>query len=118
MIVTVYQQVFVEGAKTRVHVTITNENGAVLSRRFMDYDAFPLYQIAKENRETTASAVRRSLSAEKIIYDCNILGRSELVPNGGNYKITLISHPRFGPSSANRMEWVEPPTEDDTEEEA
>ncbi|WP_223068102.1 hypothetical protein [Paenibacillus caui] len=116
MVLTVYQQVFVQGASTRAHITIVDGTGVVLERRFSNYEPYPLYSVAREHRELTIKALQRSLNVDKIIYDCNVLGRVEFTPKGGGWDFELINHPRFGAANLNkRVVWHEQQKEQDEE---
>lgn len=113
MILTVYQQVFVQGASTRTHITIVDESGAVLERRFATYEAYPLYTISQDHREFVLKALRRSFDVEKIVYDCNVQGRSEFTPGGRGWNVEPISHPRFGKYTQSRVIWHDPQPDDE-----
>lgn len=118
MIITVYQQVYVEGSRTRAHITIVNDRGIVVERRFANYEAYPLYNIARDNRLHTLKVIRRSMDVEKVIYDCNVQGRVEFIPKGSGYECVGISHPRFGEApSSTRLIWQEPRKEENEIEE-
>ncbi|MBP1905501.1 hypothetical protein J2Z32_002131 [Paenibacillus turicensis] len=116
MTITVYQQVFVSGDKTRAHVTIVDSSGKVLGRRFTDYEAYPLAQIAADNTQFLLRVLKRSLSPKRVIYDCNVRGRYEYKANSGGFEGMLLSHPRIDEKDTPRIQWVEPSTEDEEED--
>jgi hypothetical protein len=113
-IITVYQQVYVCGANTKVHVTITGTDGEVIARRFIPYDAYPLAQVANAHRVGLLRTLRRSFDVGTVIYDCNVMGRVEYTPKKSGWNSKMISHPRFDPAETPRVEWQEPKTEEDT----
>lgn len=118
MTITVYQQVFADRDKTRVHVTIVDGSGAVLDRRFCGYEPYPLKQIADEHARHLLRVIGCSLDAEKVIIDCNVRGRVEYTATpGGGFKGELVWHPRFGDVKGPRLQWAEPAEEDEEESE-
>lgn len=116
MTITVYQQVFVSGDKTRVHVTIVDSKGKVIERRFTDYEAYPLAQIAAENTQALFRVLKRSLSPNRVIYDCNVRGRYEYKATSSGFEGTMLSHPRIDEKDTPRIQWVEPSIEDEEED--
>lgn len=118
MTITVYQQVFADRDKTRVHVTIVDGSGAVLDRRFANYEAYPLKQTADEYARYLLRVIGRSLGAEKVIIDCNVRGRVEYTATpGGGFKGELTYHPRMDKADNVRLQWAEPEPEEEDEEE-
>lgn len=118
MAVTVYQQVFADRDKTRVHVTVVDESGTVLDRRFADYEAYPLKQIADEHAQYMLCVLKRSMSPSRVIYDCNVRGRIEYTATpGGGFKGELVWHPRFGETKKARLQWAEPAPEENEQDE-
>ncbi|GIP13992.1 MULTISPECIES: hypothetical protein [Paenibacillus] len=117
MTITVYQQVFADRDKTRVHVTIVDGSGAVLDRRFCGYEPYPLKQIADEHARHLLRVIGCSLDAEKVIIDCNVRGRVEYTATpGGGFKGELVWHPRFGDVKGPRLQWAEPAPEEPEED--
>lgn len=116
MKVTVYQQVFVSNDKTRTHVTIVDSKGNVIERRFMDYEAYPLAQIAAQNTQVLLRVLKRSLSPKNVIYDCNVRGRYEYRATSSGFKGELLNHPRFEEKETARIHWMEPPLSDEEPE--
>jgi hypothetical protein len=114
--VTVYQQVFVNGDKTRTHITIVDSKGRVIERRFMDYEAYPLAQIAAENTQVLLRVLKRSLSPKNVTYDCNVRGRYEYKATSSGFEGKLLSHPRIDEQDTPRIQWVESSTEDEEED--
>ncbi|WP_449601053.1 hypothetical protein [Paenibacillus sp. Marseille-Q9583] len=118
MIITVYQQVYVCGANTKVHVTITGTDGEVIARKFVSYEAYPLATIADTHRAGLLRTLRRSFELETIIYDCNVRGRIEYTPKRSGWKTKQINHPRMYPAETPRIAWEEPtPEEEDISDE-
>jgi hypothetical protein len=113
MTVTVYQYVFADRDKTRVHTTIINEAGAVLNRRIENYAAYPLKQIADEHAKYMLRVLKRSLSPDRVIYDCNIRGRVEYTATEGGFSGKLTYHPRMDKADNVRLQWADDP--DDSE---
>ncbi|MDU2239369.1 MAG: hypothetical protein E7E23_02235 [Paenibacillus sp.] len=121
MTITVYQYVFADGTRTRVHTTIVNEAGAVLDRNIANYEAFPLKQIAEEHAQYMLRVLKRSLAPDRVIYECNIRGRFEYSATEGGFKGELVWHPRFGKAEKKvRLQWADPAPEEpeDDEEES
>lgn len=121
MTITVYQYVFAEGTKTRVHTTFVNEAGAVLNRNMANYEAYPVKQIADEHAQYMLRVLKRSLAPDRVIYDCNIRGRFEYTATEGGFKGELVWHPRFGKAEKKvRLQWADPAPEEpeDDEEES
>jgi hypothetical protein len=117
MTVTVYQYVFADRDKTRVHTTIINEAGAVLNRNISDYPAYPLKQIADEHAKYMLRVLKRSLSPDRVIYDCNVRGRAEYTATEGGFSGKLTYHPRLDKADNVRLQWAEPEPEEEDEEE-
>lgn len=113
MKITVYQQVFVSADRTRTHVTIVDDSGKVIARRFIDYEAYPLSQIAFKNTQTLLRVLKRSLSPDCVIYDCNVRGRYEYRATSSGFKGELLNHSRFEEKEPARIHWVEPPSEEE-----
>ncbi|MNJ63345.1 hypothetical protein D3C77_592400 [compost metagenome] len=116
MTITVYQQVFVSADRTRTHVTIVDDSGKVIDRRFSDYEAYPLGQIALENTQTLLRVLKRNLSPDCVVYDCNVLGRYEYRATSSGFKGELLSHPRIDEKDTPRIQWAEPILEEEEEE--
>lgn len=112
MTITVYQYVFADGTRTRVHTTIVNEAGAVLDRNIANYEAFPLKQIAEEHAQYMLRVLKRSLAPDRVVYDCNVRGRFEYTPKAGGFTGEMTYHPRFGDVEKVRLQWADPLPED------
>lgn len=117
MTVRVYQYVFADRDKTRVHTTLVNEAGAVLNQRIENYDAYPLKQIADEHAQYMLRVLKRSLSPDRVIYDCNIRGRVEYTATEGGFSGKLTYHPRLDKADNVRLQWADPDDPDDYEKE-
>lgn len=117
MTITVYQQVFADRDKTRVHVTIVDGEGAVLERRFNNYEPYPLKEIADEHASYLLRVLKRSLSPDRVIYDCNVRGRAEYTATEGGFSGKLTYHPRLDKADSVRLQWAEPEPEEEDEEE-
>lgn len=117
LVITVYQQVYVSGANTKVHVTVTDTDGEVIGRHFSTYEAYPLAKIAAQHLAFMLRALRRSFDIAAVIYDCNVMGRIEHKPKGNGWSRKQISHPRFNPSDKYCIKWTEPEPEEDDETE-
>lgn len=116
MTVTVYQYVFADRDKTRVHTTIINEAGAVLNRRIENYAAYPLKQIADEHAKYMLRVLKRSLSPDRVIYDCNIRGRVEYTATEGGFSGKLTYHPRMDKAENVRLQWADDPDDSEQDE--
>ncbi|WP_410770122.1 hypothetical protein [Fontibacillus sp. BL9] len=112
MNVTVYQYVFTDRDKTRVHTTLVNDAGAVLDRNIAMYDAYPLKQIADEHAQYMLRVLKRSMSLDRVIYDCNVRGRFEYTPKASGFTGEMTYHPRFGDVEKVRLQWTDPLPED------
>jgi hypothetical protein len=108
MTVTVYQYVFANRDKTCVHTTLVNDAGAVLNRRIENYAAYPLKQIADEHAKYMLRVLKRSLSPDRVIYDCNIRGRVEYTATEGGFSGKLTYHPR--------LQWADDPDDSEQDE--
>lgn len=117
MTVTVYQYVFTDRDKTRVHTTLVNDAGAVLDRNIATYEAYPLKQIADEHAQYMLRVLKRSMSLDRVIYDCNVRGRVEYTPKAGGFTGEMTHHPRLGKVEKVRLQWVDPLPEDAEDEE-
>lgn len=116
MTVTVYQYVFANRDKTCVHTTLVNDAGAVLNRRIENYDAYPLKQIADEHAKYMLRVLKRSLSPDRVVYDCNIRGRVEYTATEGGYKGELTYHPRMDKADSVRLQWADDPDDSEQDE--
>lgn len=116
MTITVYQQVFVSVDRTRAHVTIVDSKGKVIERRFTDYEAYPLAQIAAENTQSLLRVLKRSLSPKRVIYDCNVRGRYEYKATTSGFEGKMLSHPRIDEKDTPRIQWVDSLPEEPEEE--
>ncbi|MDU7472107.1 MAG: hypothetical protein E7L01_01920 [Paenibacillus macerans] len=114
MTVTVYQYVFADRDKTCVHTTLVNDAGAVLDRNIATYAAYPLKQIADEHAKYMLRVLKRSLSPDHVIYDCNIRGRVEYTATDSGFSGKLTYHPRRDKAEDVRLQWADP--EEDREE--
>lgn len=121
MAITVYQYVFADHDKTRVHTTLVNEVGAVLDRSISTYEAYPLEQIAGEHAQRLLRVIARSLpEVGRVIIDCNVRGRIEYTAAvDGGWAGEMTYHPRFGSVEKVRLQWADPLPDDpdDTDDE-
>lgn len=115
MTVTVYQYVFADRDKTRVHTTLVNEAGVVLNRRIENYASYPLKKIADEHAKYMLRVLKRSLAPDKVIYDCNVRGRFEYTAAPSGFSGKLTYHPRLDKADSVRLQWAEPDDPDDSE---
>lgn len=116
MTVTVYQYVFADRDKTRVHTTLVNEAGAVLNQRIENYDAYPLKQIADEHAKYMLRVLKRSLAPDRVIYDCNIRGRVEYTATESGFSGKLTYHPRMDKAENVRLQWADDPDDSEQDE--
>lgn len=59
--------------------------------------------------------LRRSLSPDRVIYDCNIRGRVEYTATESGFKGELTYHPRMDKADNVRLQWAEPEEADEEE---
>lgn len=117
MTVTVYQYVFVDRDKTRVHTTLVNDAGAVLNRNIANYEAYPLKQIADEHAKYMLRVLKRSLAPDRVIYDCNVRGRAEYTATESGFSGKLTYHPRLDKADSVRLQWADQEPDDYEKEE-
>ncbi|CAM4390620.1 hypothetical protein U9M73_17660 [Paenibacillus phoenicis] len=61
--------------------------------------------------------LKRSLSPDRVIYDCNIRGRVEYTATESGFSGKLTYHPRMDKADNVRLQWAEPEPEEEDEEE-
>lgn len=115
MNMTVYQQVYVSADKTKVLVILVDEEGSVIDRHFLTYEAYPLAQIAWEAFEHVTKVLRRCFDADTIVYNCNVIGRYQLTKKDRGYVRQLLENRLIGKKSGKKVSWVEPAEENSEE---
>ncbi|MNN76802.1 hypothetical protein D3C81_1932110 [compost metagenome] len=60
--------------------------------------------------------LKRSMSVDRVIYDCNVRGRVEYTATAGGFTGELTYHPRFGKVEKVRLQWADPLPEDPEED--
>ncbi|WP_336077727.1 hypothetical protein [Paenibacillus sp. 203] len=113
---TVYQHVYVSGDKTMTLVILADENGSVIDRHNVTYEAYPLIDVAWSNFEHVTRIVHRCLGADIVDYHCNVLGHYHLTKRGSGYGRKLVQNRLTGKQST-KISWSNA-TEEEQEEES